>query len=1340
MSQLTPRTSFLGAAVVLTIGVGATELPAPPVRDPLEWARRAAEITTETYPDADHVVVDEMETVLYRADGTWQGWNDSLFKVLTEKGRRDLTTLSFPFHLHYETVAVRRVEIIGSDGLVRSIELQSHTRVSIAPEQMGQNIYDPRRQVLTVGIPGLQTGDLVHAVVELCGLRPRVPNEFFDMAFLQTQAPIVRTVYEILAPYDKPLVHHVVRSEVPGTVAYELSAQAGHHRHRWVAHNVPRLIPEPNMPDFARVVQRVLVSTCSNWPAISRWYWNLSRPHLDAVDDDLRAAVAELVKGCSTEPQKIEALFSFVSHHIRYLGLTLEADAPGYEPHDVALTFHRRHGVCRDKAALLVSMLRLAGIEGFPVLIHAGARLDPDVPLPYFNHAIAAARLQTGEICLMDPTDETTRDLLPSYLQHRSYLLASQDGEPLRTSPVVPADSNLLHIALSLTPASNGRMSGRAQLRFDGIHDNAFRRLLIRRKPDERRRIFETALKYAAPGSRLQRFQIEPEPLQQRDVPLQAVLEFEADWPRAGTGNVCVIFPPRLGQWIGLLEDTLDTFWRVPRQYPWEHYSTCGVHESIECTLPCEGTQVLGLPPNLDLTVPGLRHRARMAASNNWFRLDTWTAIDRVELSPADHDRVREALAQIETARRRPILVHTPSPWSTPAPPPSSSPPSAEPDSEVLRSETDYVIHGPGHWTVTNYIIRRIRTYAGAKTYAELRIPYLEEYDHAEVLTARSVTADGKSVAIVNTEIQTMDQPWSTDTPRFPRGRLLVVAFPAVVPGSTIEYRTVRTVQRPNLGAVETWRSFEPVHHQVLRIHEPKPGVVRIRDTTGSERHIARTSQAVGHLTVSTWVGTNLPALAREPRMPPLWMFQPTVVLSDGDWATYASNVWAMIRRLASHSRQLRQEAQGWFGRATNRTERIRAIRDVVTRRVRLAGPPLGELPWLALAPADTAWASGYAHPLERAAIFFVLAEQAGLHPSIVLATEIPGSCELPCGMAELVWPELLSSALVCVTNEVGDLVLLGDTTQYDELGVSPHRGRWWLSLPGGTMQSDIPSRQYQSRMEHEWDIELDVDGAAHMRQRTRHYGTHHGELVQQVRETPAEELRREEQRQRFLFARDAVSNAPSRYVLDSYPAVSEMSSRVPNWATHSAGVWSFAIPVEPPWLPGLGSDSRSHPLYWEEPIQENITVRIRWSGELGELLHYPEAARWEFPGLGQVNIEVHYDRDHSELVWRRTVELAAGLVPPALYERLLELDRALASPHARTIVLRPFAGGTDRAATIGRAAPSAISAIRLPSPSTLHIELARTSANPTAAGPKNADPQSEEAHAQGSKGQSPNP
>ena len=132
------------------------------------------------------------------------------------------------------------------------------------------------------------------------------------------------------------------------------------------------------------------------------------------------------------------------------MGITTEEEAPGYEPHDVKITFENRYGVCRDKAALLAVMLRLVDVEAFPVIIMVGPKKDEEVPQPFFNHAVTAALGDDGKYILMDSTDENTRDIFPSYLQNMSYIVACPEGETLLTSPIIPAKNNLLKMLKSL--------------------------------------------------------------------------------------------------------------------------------------------------------------------------------------------------------------------------------------------------------------------------------------------------------------------------------------------------------------------------------------------------------------------------------------------------------------------------------------------------------------------------------------------------------------------------------------------------------------------------------------------------------------------------------------------------------------------------------------------------------------------------------------------------------------------------------------------------------------------------------------------------------------------------
>jgi len=75
-----------------------------------------------------------------------------------------------------------------------------------------------------------------------------------------------------------------------------------------------------------------------------------------------------------------------------------------------------------------VSLLRTAGLNSYPVLINVGTKMDPEVADPFFDHAIVSVELSKGKYILMDPTDEHTRNLLPTYDCDQSFLVCRPRG------------------------------------------------------------------------------------------------------------------------------------------------------------------------------------------------------------------------------------------------------------------------------------------------------------------------------------------------------------------------------------------------------------------------------------------------------------------------------------------------------------------------------------------------------------------------------------------------------------------------------------------------------------------------------------------------------------------------------------------------------------------------------------------------------------------------------------------------------------------------------------------------------------------------------------------------
>ena len=287
----------------------------------------------------------------------------------------------------------------------------------------------------------------------------------------------------------------------------------------------------------------------------------------------------------------IRSLFDFVSREVRYMGAMAESEAPGYEPHDVSLTFDNRYGVCRDKAALLVAMLRMAGIDAWPVLINVGPRKDPQVPQPYFNHAIVAA--DSGDpadpYLLMDPTSETTRSLLPEYLCEMSYLVARDEGEGIRETPPLPVEQNLLRAETVYTLHADASADVTTTLSFAGVNDTAYRGYFASIPRDGLRAFFERVLQ-GIPGAVLTRWELRPAPedLRKSPEPLVATVEYAIAEAARGAedGRAALLDLPTVPAALAIASRVVGDLGLEKRRFPLVTDYPCGWEETVEIRLP----------------------------------------------------------------------------------------------------------------------------------------------------------------------------------------------------------------------------------------------------------------------------------------------------------------------------------------------------------------------------------------------------------------------------------------------------------------------------------------------------------------------------------------------------------------------------------------------------------------------------------------------------------------------------------------------------------------------------------------------------------------------------------
>lgn len=1182
---------------VVSLAADVSDMPVAYRADPQAIVASARGATSARFPDADSVMIDDRIHVAYNPDGSEVTWDDEWVKVLTEKGRRANATVTLDYSARYGDVGIFAVEIVGTNGQIRAVDFRRNLKTATDNSGLGSNIVDPLDKKLSCAVPGLAVGEIRHVRFMRRTIKPRMKGTWADAQLFEYTAPILSTVYTVDQPDANPVRHAVVRHPFGKTVVRAPDRPLGNGRTllRWDVRDVPQAFPEPNMPPLSTCVQSIRLSTAPDWPTVSRWYWNLCAPHLAASSPAMTNKVNALIAACATREAKIRALFKFVSQEIRYMGLTLESDAPGYEPHDVKTTFDNRYGVCRDKAALLAQMLRIAGIPAYPVLIHAGAKMDPEIPLPWFNHAVVAVEDASNTVehyLLMDPTDESTRDLFPAYLSDRSYLVARSEGETLRVSPVQSVSDNMLMADSAGTLSADGSLLLTSSFAFDGINDTALRHTFLKRTPEERRRLFESVFRRVAPGAELLSLELQPADLRDTDARLTAktVVRMPEAILRGKTRDeLAVPFVTRAFSVAAALLDENTSL--ENRRFPLKLSTTAGTRETLKIVLGDAVGDRLSLPPSSHAGAQrrgeGFSFDLSYACTNGELRATRTLLVKDVNFDVPAYNRLRNDRKDAESAERANPLFHV----------------RADADAHLRWISDRTVTHlsSPTSWVTTNTVVKEVLTYKGKKSAAEMKFTYAPSTRAIEVVDATISNRNGKVFRVTPKEINLMDASWAASAPRYPASKILVVNLPGVEIGSVIRTTVVRTVTNAPVAysGLFTFGARDPEDYESVELHVP----AGMRFAVG-----AKNLRDLGTNGVHRWVVKNPARIPNEPSQPPLAMWRPYASVSAADWHEHGTALLAALARArAAGSDEVRRLAKSLVASCATTSAKITALRMYVAHHVRVAGPGIFDLPFdRAFSAPDRVLADGYASAADRMNLLFALYEAAEFSPSFVLATDDAQGFRMTEAKRRSLPKPLGFDALLVRIRADGRLYWIGGENEYTPPEATSREGdsfydpeadvfgivsivdkdfsdvTWWAPWTwfGGAEGSVPVVSNWTTRAENVCRMTVRENGAVDFDLTNRLWGAGVGTFRKRYAEMLPELRNRHQQELVGQIAQNATATREFETDVVGYPAALSLACYVPEYAVAKDGAITLRIPdfETPPF--SLGGPERKSPIF----------------------------------------------------------------------------------------------------------------------------------------------------------------
>ncbi len=350
------------------------------------FARPAAEFLALRGASADgfarRTLVDLTATTVF-PNGLASRFHQIVFQPLTESAAAEARDYAFSFESETEAVQLRGARVYRSDGKID----EALDTGEAAADNPALSTYTSARAYY-VRFPRLHPNDVVEILYRVEDIAPRnaFADYFGEVVYLQSTEPVLRAEYDLITPkgrtfyFNEPAIPNLARSAEEG---------ADTRVYRFVATNVPPVVPERSEPPLGELLGHVHVSTYRSWEVMAAWYWGLVKDQFVA-DDEVRKRAVEATKGLTDERAKVRAVYDYVVEKTRYVAL--EFGIHGFKPYSCAQIFARGFGDCKDKATLIVTMLQHLGIRATIVIVRTGLKGDFEsspASLAPFDHAIA---------------------------------------------------------------------------------------------------------------------------------------------------------------------------------------------------------------------------------------------------------------------------------------------------------------------------------------------------------------------------------------------------------------------------------------------------------------------------------------------------------------------------------------------------------------------------------------------------------------------------------------------------------------------------------------------------------------------------------------------------------------------------------------------------------------------------------------------------------------------------------------------------------------------------------------------------------------------------------------
>jgi transglutaminase-like putative cysteine protease/Tfp pilus assembly protein PilF len=446
---------FLLGLSSLTISQPASDpWNSPPFSLSPETLRQAA-AAIKPAKDTDVTVLLAERRFEFDAEGKEVEIYHTIYRIEDEEGVKGWAETSGEWEPWHQAKPEIKARVISPDASVH--ELDPKTLNDVAVHEDSPDIYTDRR-AYGGPLPAVAVGAIIEELLIFRDTAPLFRGGIVDRSVLVEQVPVNKARVVISYPDSIPLRYGL---RLLPDAALRESVENGRHLVAIESGPFPPYTEKtPFLPGDAVAYPEVEFATGTSWHSVAEEYARLSKEKFRIAD--VQALVAKTPIKSASRNEGIRRLLAVLHKSVRYTGV--EFGESSLIPQFPAETLKRKYGDCKDKAALLVTMLRAAGVPANLALLDTGPGPDinPDLPgIGLFDHAIVYVPASANDSEMwIDATDEYARaGVLPFMDYGRWALVVDEQTTELKKIPELAASGNLHREKREFTMAEFGPAS-----------------------------------------------------------------------------------------------------------------------------------------------------------------------------------------------------------------------------------------------------------------------------------------------------------------------------------------------------------------------------------------------------------------------------------------------------------------------------------------------------------------------------------------------------------------------------------------------------------------------------------------------------------------------------------------------------------------------------------------------------------------------------------------------------------------------------------------------------------------------------------------------------------------